>query len=406
MPEVSTTRLLRPTVVEEFAAAVRTAAADNIQVQLTGSASLPRVQFDPQRSVQPISTLRCNKVIEHAVSDMTVIAQAGISLEALQQQLAWHNQWLPVDPPALAGRSPVQRTLGGLIATNSLGPLRYKCGDWRFLMLGMRWIDATGTLIKGGGRTVKNVAGYNTPRLMIGAAGTLGAIAEVTLRTFARPADEQCLVMFCSGPEQAQEIIAATMAAPLEPAYIQAIGGQGFADNLLQLPVSPLILVVGFLDRPHLCAGQIATLRALPQLAGVEALAQTAAQAGRLRLWMTSGPPGLLHFRLHALPSQVAGLITALQAAAKVAHARCQVVAEAGQGVLRGTLIRGDHAAAGVFWQSAQDLATQHAAELVLLAADPATGIAPHHGDARLYQRLKGAVDPANIFGNLATTIR
>ena len=129
--------LLRPTTSDAFAQAIAIAASRGQQVQITGSGSMPITHFDSGRCIQPISTLRCNKIIEHAVADMTVIAQAGITLDSLQQQLAWHNQWLPIDPPAIAGRSPVQRTLGGLIASNALGPLRYKLGDWRFLLLGM-----------------------------------------------------------------------------------------------------------------------------------------------------------------------------------------------------------------------------------------------------------------------------
>jgi glycolate oxidase FAD binding subunit len=152
------------------------AARDKTQVRIQGSASMPLSRFDPARPIRDISTLRMNKILDHAITDMTVTVQAGISLEALQRELAWHNQWLPVDPPALCidGRSPMRRTLAGLIATTSLGPLRAMdagANDWRRLLLGMRWINAEGTVIKGGGRTMKNVAGYHTPRLMIGAAG-------------------------------------------------------------------------------------------------------------------------------------------------------------------------------------------------------------------------------------------
>ena len=281
-----------------------------------------------------------NKVIEHAVGDMTVIVQAGISLEALQRTLAWHNQWLPVDPPIIAreGRnaSPGQRTIGGLIASNALGPLRFGCGDWRMLMMGMKWVDGMGTLIKGGGRTVKNVAGYNTPRMMIGSCGSLGAIAEVTLRTYARPTDEQCAVFVCESAERAEALVAEVMTSGTTPAYVQAIGGGTFAANPLQLPTmrKGVVIVVGFLDRATGCARQIEIMRGLAAARNVDSISQTAAQAGRLRLWMTKEPEVEqegIGFRISVLSSETRAVIAAIGQAE-----RAWAVGEAGTGVVRG----------------------------------------------------------------------
>ncbi len=402
---ISPLTLQRPTTSDGLAAAIATATANGAQANIVGSGSMAPLVFSTGRPVQPISTLRCNTVLEHAVADMTVITHAGITLDALQQQLAWHNQFLPVDPPAVAGRLPMQRTLGGLIASNSLGPLRHKFGDWRFLMLGMRWIDGNGTLIKGGGRTVKNVAGYSTPRMMIGSAGTLGAIAEVTLRTFARPADEQCLIVFCNTPEQAEEILAAVGISALEPAYVQAIGSQGFAGNPLKLPVWPIALAVGFLDRPGICAAQIDMLRKMPQLAGVNTMALNAAQAARLRLWMTSQPAGPLHFRVHASPSQVAGLIAKIETDATSNSVRCSLVAEAGEGVIRGCLTSGDGHGCNSFFAALVYLCDGHAAEVVPLQWDAALTVAHRPTPRPLYERIKAQLDPKNTFGGLPGTL-
>src|SRR4051794_3508156 len=93
--------LKRPTSTEDLAAAVRTAGDAGAQVQLIGSNSLPLTHLASDRPVQPFSTLRLNKILHHAVSDMTITVQAGITLEALQRHLAWQNQWLPVDPPVI-----------------------------------------------------------------------------------------------------------------------------------------------------------------------------------------------------------------------------------------------------------------------------------------------------------------
>ncbi|MGN6369157.1 MAG: FAD-binding oxidoreductase [Phycisphaerae bacterium] len=400
----------RPATTDELAAAIAAASQSSTQIRLTGSNSLPLTRFDPERPIQDISTLRVKNVLDHAIPDMAITVHAGITLEALQRHLAWHDQWLPVDPPIIAnppGRTPNHRTLGGLIATNSLGPLRFGSpggsgvGDWRLLIMGMKWIDASGTLIKGGGRTMKNVAGYNTPRLMIGACGSLGAIAEITLRTFARPQDERCAIFFCTSAEQAENLLAEILTSTTTPAYVQAIGARTFAGNPLQLP-SPtrgIAVVAGFLDRPPSCAAQITAIRELPAAAGIESIAQTAAQAGRLRLWMTTEPsvetlgsPEGLGFRLHALSSQISPLIAALEVAAKNENAGTWLVAEAASGVLRGAI------ASPRARDLLQNCIAEHApgARILLTQNRPVENPAE---SPSLIARLKAEMDPQHAFG-------
>jgi glycolate oxidase FAD binding subunit len=397
MDTIQTKMPQRPTTTAELAEKIRAAGTARMQVRITGSNSLPIAGFETGRDIQEISTLRMNKVLEHAVGDMTVIVQAGISLEALQRQLAWQNQWLPIDPPNAGRGTPGQRTVGGLIATNSLGPLRFGCGDWRLLVMGMTWVDGNGTIIKGGGRTVKNVAGYNTPRLMIGACGTLGAIAEVTLRTFARPMDEQCVIFFCENVPAAETLLADAMESSTTPAYVQAIGGGTFSTNPLQLPTTRkgIAIVVGFLDRPASCAAQIETLRTLPSAHGVDSISQTAAQAGRLRLWMTTEPAVEADrgfgFRIAVLSSEVCNLIGNLEAAARKSNGEAWAVSEAGTGIVRGIIN-------GVDLAVVRELLSAHAAgaQLLLTQTTPpdlrATGIS-------LSARIKQELDPQNVFG-------
>ncbi len=403
----------RPTTTDEFAVAIATASQSGSQIRVTGSNSLPLTRFDPARPIQDISTLRLNKVLDHAIPDMTITVHAGISLDALQRHLAWHNQWLPVDPPIIAtapGRNPLQRTLAGLIATNSLGPLRFGSpggsgvGDWRLFIMGLKWIDAAGTLITGGGRTMKNVAGYSTPRLMIGSCGSLGAIAEITLRTFARPQDEQCVIFFCTSAEQAETLLADILTSAATPAYLQAISARTFTNNPLQLP-SPkkgVALVTGFLDRPRSCAAQITALRELPSAAGIESISQTAAQSGRLRLWLTTEPSletlgdsEGLGFRLHALSSEICPLIAALEAAAKSENANTWLVSEAANGILRGAI------ASPRALDILQRTIAQHApGARLLLTQNPARHTTQNPAESPgIIARLKAELDPQNSFG-------
>jgi glycolate oxidase FAD binding subunit len=387
----------RPATVDELSTHIQAAHGARARVRVEGSASMPVVQFDDGRPVHSLSTLRLNKIIDHAVADMTVTVQAGITLEVLQRHLAWQNQWLPVDPPAVGGRLPGQRTIGGLIATNSLGPLRMGVGDWRLLVLGMKWVDATGAVLTSGGRTVKNVAGYAVHRLLIGSGGALGAIAEVTLRTFARPADERCVVFFCPGPAQAEALVAAVLVSPVTPAYVQLVGARTFASNPLQLPApvgkggAGMVAVVGFLGRPEVCAAQVEAVRALADAgAGVDAIAQTAAQAGRLRLWMTTEPAlpdvGGIGFRMAVRSSQAAETLAALEG---LEGPGVWAAGEAAAGVIRGS-VHGPGAAGGVARAAERAGATWVATQ----------GDGPRVQANEITRRLKAALDPQGVWGD------
>lgn len=396
---------LRPASSADLAARIAAAAtgggeAPDSQVRITGAGgSGISLKLDAARPVVEVSTLRMNKVLEQSPKDMTITVQAGITLEALQRHLAWQDQWLPVDPPAVGGRLPGQRTLGGLIATNSLGPLRMggggegAVGDWRLLVLGMKWVDAQGTLMTSGCRTMKNMAGYPVHRMLIGSGGMLGVIAEVMLRTFVRPADERCLILFCERASDAEALVASVLLSPTTPAYVQIVGARTFAANPLGLP-SPgaggrgpgvngaggMAVVVGFLGRPESCEAQVERVRALPEARGLESIAQTAAQAGRLRLWMTTEPaPAEGSLRIAVRSSRAAEGVAALESLGEL-----WVVSEAVTGVVRVGVPTGSREAVMRWCEKAG------------VRASGALGIPAHSG---LVARLKQALDPRERFG-------
>ena len=118
--------------------------------------------------------------IEPLVRDMTVIASADVTLATLQSELAKHDQWLPIDGDP-------NQTLGRLVETNSTGPLRLGYGAWRDLLLGVQFHNGRGELITAGGRTVKNVAGYDLTKFMVGQHGVFGKIITIATRTYRRP---------------------------------------------------------------------------------------------------------------------------------------------------------------------------------------------------------------------------
>ncbi|HEX2269636.1 MAG TPA: FAD-binding protein, partial [Pyrinomonadaceae bacterium] len=132
-----------------------------------------------------VSTARLNQIIEHEPADLIAIAQAGVRLSDFNVRLAENGQWLPLDPPD-DGRA----TLGGVVATGLGGAQQFGYGRPRGSVIGMKVVLADGSVIKMGGRVVKNVAGYDLSKLFTGSYGSLGIIAELNFKLRPRPVRE------------------------------------------------------------------------------------------------------------------------------------------------------------------------------------------------------------------------
>jgi glycolate oxidase FAD binding subunit len=133
-----------------------------------------------------LHTHRMNALLEHTWQDMTCTVQAGCTWSSMQETLARHGQFVALDP-----LWPDRATVGGVMAANDSGTLRLKYGGLRDLIIGMTVVLADGTIARTGGKVVKNVAGYDLHKLMIGAFGTLGLATEITFRLHSLPIGSQ-----------------------------------------------------------------------------------------------------------------------------------------------------------------------------------------------------------------------
>lgn len=166
-----------PASVQEVQEVLRYASEHGLTVIPAGSGTKLGIGNLPEKCDIVLALTRLNNVVEYEPADLTVTVEAGIRLADLQTELAKNRQFLPMNPP-YAKRS----TIGGIVATNSSGPLRLRYGTARNQVLGLRVVHANGTIVKSGGKVVKNVAGYDLNKLYIGAFGTLGIITEITLK--------------------------------------------------------------------------------------------------------------------------------------------------------------------------------------------------------------------------------
>jgi glycolate dehydrogenase FAD-binding subunit len=142
----------------------------------------------PARGEETLSLAEDRGIVEYVPGDLTLTARAGTPLADIVAATGAHGQWLPLDPwGGDAG------TLGATISTATAGPHSYAMGLPRDVVLGVEFVSGTGAVIRAGGRVVKNVAGFDLTRLLVGSWGTLGVITEVTVRLRARPDRTQTL---------------------------------------------------------------------------------------------------------------------------------------------------------------------------------------------------------------------
>jgi glycolate oxidase FAD binding subunit len=166
----------------ELAAALRCADSAGLSVIPRGNGSKQTWGNPPVRADLILSTARLNRIIEHAWADLTVSVEAGCTLATLQNTLAQHGQRIAVDP-----LWPEHSTVGGILSTNDSGTLRIRYGGLRDLVIGVTIALPDGTLASSGGKVVKNVAGYDLPKLVTGALGTLGVITRAVFRLHPLP---------------------------------------------------------------------------------------------------------------------------------------------------------------------------------------------------------------------------
>ncbi len=227
--------ILNPASIDELVECLRHAHASREQVAALDLRSLARV-------------------VDYAPEDMTVTVESGITLAALQSHLAHRRQWLPIDPPHAD-----QTTIGSILAANASGPRRFAYGTVREHLIGIKVALADGTLIKAGGKVVKNVAGYDLCKLFIGSRGTLGVIVGATFKLRPLPDAEQFVQARCESLDQASALVRQVLESDLTPVVVDW--------HNLALPAvvrSPaLSVVIGFAGTQREVEAQVAQARAL-----------------------------------------------------------------------------------------------------------------------------------------------
>jgi glycolate oxidase FAD binding subunit len=186
---IATSAVLVPGDAQEAAEALADAAIHGRAVSPVGGGTALNLGNPPERLDCVLSTERLAGIIDYEPTDLVISVGAGARFGDVQAVLAEHGQRLPLDPPGAA-----DATIGGLIATGRWGPLRYSAGTLRDLLIGISVAHPSGTVSKAGGMVVKNVSGYDMPRLYLGSLGTLGIVVSANFKVLPRPRAEATVV--------------------------------------------------------------------------------------------------------------------------------------------------------------------------------------------------------------------
>jgi glycolate oxidase FAD binding subunit len=318
----------RPENVDALRQTVVARIAEGLAIYPQGGGTALDFGGTPRLPGVALDTRALNKVIDYPAADMTVTVEAGMTLAGLRAVLAEHRQRFLIDAP-----HPDRATIGGIYATNTSSSRRFGAGRPRDQIIGVSFVTSDGALVKGGGRVVKNVAGYDFPKLLTGSLGTLGIITQVTLKV--RPLPEASDLVWVPYPtlESLGSALERLNTSGTRPMAIDAFNASGakLAGESLGLPVDDGVLVIGFEDNTPSVTWQVDRLMMELGKTNVVILEREKADPlwSALTEWQAA-EPGPVSLVANVRPSTVVPFCRTLD------PALWAVQAHAGSGIVRG----------------------------------------------------------------------
>ena len=301
-----------PTTVAGVSRVLALACARGLAVTPAGGGARLGWGAPPRRLDIVLSLARLDRVLAYEPADLTLSVECGVTLPALDGILRPHGQFVPLDPAC-----PKASTVGGLIATGAAGPYRARYGTMRDLLVGLTVVRADGTVVKGGGRVVKNVTGYDIPKLHVGALGTLGVVVEAHLRLHPRPAEERSWVFGFGTAEAALEAALDIRDTPVVLSRCQLLGAGALrALGEASPPGAVLAVTVGSVpDAVHAQGARIADVCGRAGSAAIEVPDAEAWWRRVAAVGWPRDPAAHLSLRIGVRPTDVAKALRAIEAA-------------------------------------------------------------------------------------------
>lgn len=212
---------LRPETPEQLAEALGSSASAGKTITLGGAFSKDKMGGPVAPADITISTTSLNRVLEYEPRDLTISVEAGITYEELSRVLEKNRQMVPLDPP-FSGSA----TIGGILATNTCGPRRRLYGTARDVVIGMKFATLEGRLVESGGMVVKNAAGLDMSKILIGSFGTLAAIVVANFKLAPMTPFSRTFVLGFGSADEAFSLRDTVLRGVLQPAAIDVLNPQ------------------------------------------------------------------------------------------------------------------------------------------------------------------------------------
>ena len=389
--------VVRPQSASDLGELVRRAAAEGSALYPVGGGTMLDFGLPPSKPGSAVDLRGLDGVIDYPARDMTITVQAGITVARLREVLKGEGQQLPVDVPF-----PDRATLGGAVATNASGPRRFGHGTLRDYVIGISVVNDRGEEVKGGGRVVKNVAGYDLMKLYTGSFGTLGIISQLTLKVKPLPEATAAVAVPCP-PHLLDALLNRVLPATATRPTMVGVANAPAAERLGS-KASDYLVVVGFEEKATTVAWQVEQLgRELPtELRSTDSEFQGDLASLLVQKWADfplTNPHGLT-FKGNVVPAATAEFVRRADGLTP----RPALIAHAGNGIVYGHLpadMGPDRAKA--LLDDLGRLASERAGNVVVVRCPSAwKAVVPVWGrstaDRALMRAVKDKMDPGRVF--------
>jgi len=323
--------IVEPETVDQVAEIVREAADRDEPVYPVGGGTSTKYGLPANQPGIVVQLHKLSRIVDYPSRDMTITVEAGITMSRLGELLSEQGQQLPLDAAQAE-----QATLGGVLATNFSGPRRFGYGTARDYLIGVQAIDGRGSTFSGGGRVVKNVAGYDFCKLLVGSLGTLGIMTQLTLKVTPLPETRSFVACQPRDLMHVEQILSALTTSQTYPTVVEWIGGPAWRD------VEPIAhadgradwIIVGFEGTAvevEWMTDQLAAEWKSFKVAECETWSEDQAASLYNRLVeFPARPDGALTVKASVVPSGTTQIISA----ARQLDPECSILAHAGNGVV------------------------------------------------------------------------
>jgi glycolate oxidase FAD binding subunit len=402
--------VVSPGTIEEASKTVAYANEQRLGVIPRGNGSKMGIGGIPEKADLVLSTRRLNRTTDRDCENLTLSVESGVTLSEVQRELGGRGYFLPLDPPFTD-----KATLGGIVATNSSGPRRLIYGTARDLITGIKSIFPNGDVVVSGGKTVKNVSGYDMVKLLIGSLGTLGVICEITFKLLPLPERKGTLLIHFPSLGDANGFAHEIMSSQLIPASLDLLNATA-ADGMRHAMSSrkpDYLVAIGLEGVAEGVDRQISEMGERGRKHG--ALNPVALNAERQDgFWiavrdvthgLAKNYPNLISLKSNVLISKSGELLGSYEKIANNLGMECAFVNRCGNGILYSHVLVGEDLDSRI--DSSMQLITQFTAEALRYEGNLVVESAPlaikekvdvwgqPRSDYRIMRRLKEEIDPA-----------